>query len=56
VRCPARHRRLGHSPWAAALGFTPLPLAYYPFLATVVGIYLLLVERVKRRLLQRLLK
>ena len=47
---------LPYSPWAAALGFTPLPLAYFPFLATVVGIYLLLVERVKRRLLKRLLQ
>jgi P-type Mg2+ transporter len=37
------------------LGFTPLPLAFFLFLAGATGTYLLLVELVKRRLMRRLL-
>jgi Mg2+-importing ATPase len=37
------------------LGFTPLPLTFFLFLAGVTGTYLLLVEIVKRRLMRRLL-
>jgi Mg2+-importing ATPase len=36
------------------LGFTPLPLAFFLFLAGATGTYLLLVELVKRRLMRRL--
>ncbi len=37
------------------LGFMPLPLAFFLFLAGATGTYLLLVELVKRRLMRRLL-
>ena len=37
------------------LGFTPLPLAFFLFLAGATGTYLLLVELVKRKLMRRLL-
>ncbi|HVS82826.1 MAG TPA: magnesium-translocating P-type ATPase [Pyrinomonadaceae bacterium] len=37
------------------LGFTPLPLAFFLFLAGATGTYLLLVEIVKRKLMRRLL-
>jgi Mg2+-importing ATPase len=36
------------------LGFTPLPLAFFLFLAGATGTYLLLVELVKRKLMRRL--
>jgi len=36
------------------LGFTPLPLSYFIFLAAATGTYLLLVELVKRRLMRRM--
>ena len=42
------------TPLAAALGFTPLPLLYFLFLAGMVITYLLLVEVVKRWLMRRL--
>jgi Mg2+-importing ATPase len=42
-------------PFAGALGFTPLPGAFFPFLLGVTGTYLLFVEVVKRRLMGRLL-
>jgi Mg2+-importing ATPase len=38
------------------LGFTPLPLGFFLFLAGATGTYLLLVELVKRRLMRRLLQ
>ncbi|HEY3025612.1 MAG TPA: magnesium-translocating P-type ATPase [Pyrinomonadaceae bacterium] len=38
------------------LGFTPLPPAFFLFLAGATGTYLLLVEIVKRKLMRRLLK
>jgi Mg2+-importing ATPase len=44
---------LPFSPLAAMLGFTPLPAAYFAFLAVVIAAYLLLVEAAKRRLLRR---
>ena len=44
------------TPLAAALGFTPLPLAYYLFLVGVTVTYLLLVQVVKRRLMRRLFR
>jgi Mg2+-importing ATPase len=44
------------TPLATALGFTPLPLAYYLFLVGVTATYLLLVELVKRRLMLRLFR
>jgi Mg2+-importing ATPase len=37
------------------LGFTPLPLGFFLFLAGATGTYLLLVEIVKRKLMRRLL-
>jgi Mg2+-importing ATPase len=37
------------------LGFTPLPIAFFLFLAGVTGTYLVLVEIVKRKLMRRLL-
>ncbi len=46
---------LPYLPGADLLGFVPLPLTFYPFLAAVVCTYLLLVEVVKRRLLSRML-
>jgi Mg2+-importing ATPase len=46
---------LPYSPLAGPLGFTPLPAGYLLLLVGVAGTYLLLVERVKHRLLGRLL-
>jgi hypothetical protein len=40
---------------AGALGFAPLPPPYFAFLLGVVGSYLVIVEIVKRRVMQRLL-
>lgn len=40
---------------ACPLGFTPLPALFFLFLLGVTSTYLLLVELVKRRLIQRLL-
>ena len=42
---------LPFSPLAGVLGFTPLPAAYFAFLALATGAYLLLVEAAKRHLL-----
>jgi Mg2+-importing ATPase len=42
---------LPFSPVAGALGFTALPAGYYSFVAVATGVYLLLVEAAKRRLL-----
>jgi len=44
---------LPFSPLAGMLGFTPLPAAYFAFVAIATGAYLLLVEVAKRRLLSR---
>ncbi len=44
---------LPYTPLAGSLGFIPLPLLYYLFLAGMIVIYLLLVEVVKRRLMRR---
>ena len=44
---------LPFSPFAKALGFTPLPSAYFAFLAVATITYLLLVEAGKRILLRR---
>lgn len=44
---------LPYTPLAGPLGFAPLPLLYYLFLAGVIVVYLLLVELVKRRLMRR---
>jgi len=41
---------LPFSPFAAVLGFTPMPAAYFVFVAVATGVYLLLVEIAKRRL------
>lgn len=46
---------LPFSPLAEALGFTPLPAAYFVFLIVATATYLALVEMVKRRLIRRLL-
>ncbi len=46
---------LPFSPAAAWLGFVALPTTYFAFLAAATGIYLALVEVVKRRLMGRLL-
>jgi len=43
---------LPFSPFAASLGFTPLPFAYFAFLVFVTSTYLFLVELAKRRLLR----
>jgi Mg2+-importing ATPase len=43
---------LPFSPLAGVLGFTPLPGAYFAFVAVATGAYLLLVEAAKRRLLR----
>ena len=43
---------LPFSPLAGMLGFTPLPAAYFAFVAVATGVYLLLVEAAKRRLLR----
>ena len=42
---------LPFSPFARALGFTPLPFSYFVFVAVATGAYLLLVEGAKRVLL-----
>ena len=44
---------LPFSPLAGVLGFTPLPAKYFAFVAVATGLYLLLVEAAKRRLLRR---
>jgi Mg2+-importing ATPase len=41
---------LPFSPLASVLGFTPLPVTYFAFLAVATGAYLLLVEAAKRLL------
>jgi len=46
---------LPFSPLAPPLGFVPLPLSFFVFLAVAVGTYLLVVEVVKRRVLRRIL-
>ncbi len=43
---------LPFSPLAGVLGFTPLPAAYFGFVAVATGVYLLLVEAAKRLLLR----
>jgi Mg2+-importing ATPase len=40
-----------YTPVAGPLGFTPLPMMYYGFLAIATVTYLLLVEVAKRRLM-----
>jgi Mg2+-importing ATPase len=42
---------LPFTPLAGMLGFVPLPAAFFGFLAAVTATYLVLVEVVKRRLL-----
>src|SRR5208283_4403077 len=42
---------LPFSPFARVLGFTPLPLSYFLFVAAATAVYLLLVEGAKRVLL-----
>ncbi|HEX9149516.1 MAG TPA: cation transporting ATPase C-terminal domain-containing protein, partial [Thermoanaerobaculia bacterium] len=44
---------LPYTPAARALGFEPLPAAFFAFLLAVVGAYLFFVELVKRHLLRR---
>jgi Mg2+-importing ATPase len=44
---------LPFSPVASVLGFTPLPLSYFAFVAAATGVYLLLVEAAKRILIRR---
>jgi Mg2+-importing ATPase len=44
---------LPFSPLASMLGFTPLPLSYFAFVAAATAIYLLMVEFTKRILLHR---
>jgi Mg2+-importing ATPase len=44
---------LPFSPLAGVLGFTPLPLSYFVFVAVATGVYLLMVEATKRVLLHR---
>jgi P-type Mg2+ transporter len=46
---------LPFTPVANPLGFTPLPLTYFAFLAGMTAIYLLLVQVVKRRLMRNML-
>jgi Mg2+-importing ATPase len=43
---------LPFSPLAGMLGFTPLPAAYFGFVAVATGVYLLMVEAAKRILLR----
>jgi len=38
------------------VGFTPLPVAFFAFIALTTGTYLILVEAVKRRLMRKLLE
>jgi Mg2+-importing ATPase len=45
---------LPFTPLASALGFVPLPPAYFVFLVAATATYLVLVEAVKRRLIGRL--
>jgi Mg2+-importing ATPase len=47
---------LPFSPFAAALGFAPLPLRYFVFLGVVTLSYLAVAELVKRRLFRRRLR
>jgi len=42
---------LPFSPLAGVLGFTPLPLSYFVFVAVATGVYLLMVEAAKRVIL-----
>jgi Mg2+-importing ATPase len=42
---------LPYSPLAPALGFVPLPAAYYLFIAAVVATYLGIVELLKHRIM-----
>ena len=44
---------LPFSPFATMLGFTPLPLSYFAFVAAATAVYLLMVEAAKRILLHR---
>jgi P-type Mg2+ transporter len=44
---------LPYSPIAGALGFTPLPALYWPFLIITVGCYLALTQAVKTRFLKQ---
>ena len=44
---------LPFSPVASVLGFTPLPLSYFAFVAAATAVYLLMVEAAKRILLHR---
>jgi Mg2+-importing ATPase len=44
---------LPYSPLAPALGFVPLPSGYMIFVVLATGVYLALVELVKRRVLRR---
>ena len=44
---------LPYTPVAGLLGFQPLPALYFLFLTGMTGLYLLLVELVKRRLMRR---
>jgi Mg2+-importing ATPase len=46
---------LPQSALTGALGFAPLPSAYFLFLAAVLGTYLTIVELVKRHVIHRLL-
>jgi Mg2+-importing ATPase len=46
---------LPYTPSAQELGFAPLPASYFVFLTAAVGSYLLIVELVKQRVMQRLL-
>ena len=46
---------LPYMPFAAGvLGFEPLPMRYLGFLAATVGVYLVVVEIVKEKLIRRL--
>jgi Mg2+-importing ATPase len=47
---------LPYTSLGALIGFTPLPVGFLLFIAVATGTYLLLVEIVKRRLMQRLLQ
>jgi len=46
---------LPYTELGSLIGFTPLPIAFLLFIALATGTYLLLVERVKRRLMRHLL-
>ena len=43
------------TPLGRALGLVPVPAAYSAYAAGVVGLYLVLVQGIKRRTMQRLL-